>query len=67
MPAGNSVLDLLTFTGATMDFGIALILGTLLGSFAASAARRDFSVQSFTGPGKPSACSAARFSWASAA
>src|SRR5690606_32072459 len=50
MPTGNAVLYLLTFTGATMDFGIAVILGTLLGSFAASAARRDFSVQSFSSP-----------------
>jgi hypothetical protein len=52
MPTGNAVLYLLTFTGATMDFGIAVILGTLLGSFAASAARRDFSVQSFGSPGE---------------
>jgi uncharacterized membrane protein YedE/YeeE len=50
MPTGNSVLYLLTFTGATMDFGIAVILGTLLGSFAASAARRDFTMQTFRSP-----------------
>jgi len=47
MPSGNSLLYLLTFTGSTINFGIALIGGTLLGAFLAAAARRDFSVQTF--------------------
>jgi len=47
MPSGNSVLYLLTFTGSTIDFGIALIGGTLIGAFLASAFGRDFSVRTF--------------------
>jgi len=47
MPSGNSMLYLLTFTGSTIDFGIALIGGTLLGAFLAAAIGRDFSVRTF--------------------
>ena len=47
MPTGNALLYLLTFTGATINFGIALIGGTLAGAFLASAARNDFTVQTF--------------------
>ncbi len=47
MPTGNSILYLLTFTGSTIDFGIALIGGTLIGAFLASAFGRDFSVRTF--------------------
>ncbi len=50
MPTGNSVLYLLTFTGATINFGIALIGGTLLGAFLVAALKRDFAVQTFESP-----------------
>lgn len=47
MPTGNSVLYLLTFTGATINFGITLIGGTLFGAFLAAVFGRDFTVQTF--------------------
>lgn len=47
MPTGNSILYLLTFTGASLNFGIALIGGTLFGAFLAALFGRDFTVQTF--------------------
>ena len=44
MPAGNALVYLMTFTGASANFGIAVIGGTLAGSFLASLARRNWSV-----------------------
>ena len=50
MPAGNAILYLLTFTGASINFGIALLFGTIAGSFVASLARSDWTFASFQTP-----------------
>lgn len=47
-PAGNTISYLMTFTGATINFGIAIVLGTLFGSFVYSLATGSFRVESFS-------------------
>lgn len=47
-PAGNSISYLMTYTGATINFGIAVVFGMILGSFLYAVASRTFSIETFT-------------------
>ena len=47
-PTGESLVYLMTFTGATINFGIATIGGVIAGSFLMAQATRSFQVESFT-------------------
>ncbi|MAF49414.1 MAG: YeeE/YedE family protein [Rhodospirillales bacterium] len=47
-PSGNSIQYLMTFTGATINFGIAIVGGVISGSFLMAKARGEFRVESFT-------------------
>jgi len=47
-PSGNSIQYLMTFTGSTIDFGIATVGGVVLGSFLMSKSRGEFRLESFT-------------------
>lgn len=47
-PTGESLVYLMTFTGATINFGIATIGGVVAGSFLMARATRSFQVESFT-------------------
>ena len=46
-PSGNSIQYLMTFTGSTINFGIATVGGVIFGSFLMSISRREFRVESF--------------------
>jgi uncharacterized membrane protein YedE/YeeE len=48
MPSGESLIYLMTFTGATLNFGVALIAGTALGALAVSLLQRDNGWQGFS-------------------
>ncbi len=50
-PVGNTISYLMTFTGATINFGIAIVLGTLFGSFVYSLVTGNFRVESFNDTG----------------
>ncbi|MCC2111280.1 MAG: YeeE/YedE family protein [Hyphomicrobiales bacterium] len=50
-PTGNSIIYLMTFSGATIDFGIATVGGTILGAFIAALATRRFNLTSFADVG----------------
>ncbi len=47
-PSGDSLQYLMTFSGATINFGIATIGGVIVGSFAMARARGAFHVETFT-------------------
>lgn len=47
-PIGDSLMYLMAFTGATINFGIAGVGGVILGAFAAAIASRSFRIESFT-------------------
>ena len=47
-PTGESLQYLMTFTGSTINFGIATVGGVIVGAFLASIAAREFRVESFT-------------------
>ena len=47
-PTGNTLSYLMTFTGATINFGIAVVLGIIFGSFLYSIFSRSFSVETFS-------------------
>lgn len=47
-PTGDSIQYLMTFTGATLNFGIATVGGVIFGSFLMAKARGQFSIESFT-------------------
>ncbi|MCY4050804.1 MAG: YeeE/YedE family protein [Gammaproteobacteria bacterium] len=47
-PVGNTISYLMTFTGATINFGIAIVLGTLFGSFIYSLITGNFRIESFS-------------------
>ncbi len=49
-PVGNSIQYLMTFTGATINFGIATVGGIILGAFISAKARSEFKIESFTNP-----------------
>jgi len=46
-PVGESIQYLMTFTGATINFGIAVVGGVIAGSFVAAKASGEFRVESF--------------------
>jgi len=48
-PTGESLVYLMTFTGATISFGIATVGGVIAGAFLMSVATRTFRLESFTG------------------
>ncbi|MHC5021225.1 MAG: YeeE/YedE family protein, partial [Planctomycetota bacterium] len=50
-PVGNAIQYLMTFTGATINFGIAVVGGVIAGSFLMAKATGTFKVESFTDAG----------------
>jgi uncharacterized membrane protein YedE/YeeE len=46
-PAGDTLQYLMTFTGAKISFGVAVVFGILAGSFAAAVASRTFRIEMF--------------------
>lgn len=48
-PTADGLIYLMTFTGSTLNFGIALAAGVIVGGFAGSIAGGDFKVQGFAG------------------
>ena len=50
-PVGNGIQYLMTFTGATINFGIATVGGVILGAFLMAKARGGFRIESFTDSG----------------
>lgn len=49
-PVANSLQYLMTYTGASADFGIAVVGGTLFGAVAIVGLRRDFRLEAFETP-----------------
>lgn len=47
IPPGRAVIYLLTFIGATIDFSIALVFGTLAGSFAAAMWNKEWRIEAY--------------------
>jgi hypothetical protein len=47
-PTGESLMYLMTFTGSTVNFGIAAVFGVILGSFVYVVLTRKFRVETFT-------------------
>ncbi len=47
-PIGEALQYLMTFTGATINFGIATVGGIVVGAFLPALARRQFHIESFT-------------------
>lgn len=47
-PAGNTLQYLMTFTGSSINFGIATVFGAILGAFAASLLRGRFAISGFS-------------------
>lgn len=47
-PVGDALQYLMTFTGASLNFGIAVVGGVIVGSFAAAAASRSLRLEGFT-------------------
>ncbi|MBL6951270.1 MAG: YeeE/YedE family protein [Alphaproteobacteria bacterium] len=47
-PIGESLQYLMTFTGASINFGIAAVGGIVVGAFLSAVARREFHIESFT-------------------
>jgi uncharacterized membrane protein YedE/YeeE len=50
-PTGESLMYLMTFTGSTIDFGIAAVGGVILGSFLYAVISRKFRIETFTDRG----------------
>ena len=48
-PIGESLMYLMTFSGATINFGIASVGGVIVGAFAMATATRRFRIEAFTG------------------
>lgn len=46
-PVGDSLLYLMTFTGSTVNFGIAVVGGVVLGSFVAAKMSGEFRIEAF--------------------
>ena len=47
-PTGNTINYAMTFTGATINFGIAVVLGMIAGSFLYAILSRSFRIETFT-------------------
>jgi uncharacterized membrane protein YedE/YeeE len=50
-PVGESIQYLMTFTGATINFGIAVVGGVIVGSFIAAKSAGEFRIEAFTDGG----------------
>jgi uncharacterized membrane protein YedE/YeeE len=50
-PVGESLQYLMTFTGAKINFGIAVVGGVIAGAFLTSKLRGEFRIEAFAGPG----------------
>lgn len=48
LPTGDTVSYVMTYTGATIKFGVAIVLGMMAGAFAYSVATRQFRFEGFT-------------------
>lgn len=48
-PVGNSIQYLMTFTGATIDFGIATVGGVVFGAFISAKSAGEFKLEAFAG------------------
>lgn len=46
-PTGNAISYLMTYTGATINFGIAVVFGVILGSFLYAIVSRTFLIETF--------------------
>ncbi len=46
-PTGNTLSYLMTFTGATISFGIAIVLGIIFGSFLYAVLTKSFAIETF--------------------
>ncbi|MFN0301695.1 MAG: YeeE/YedE family protein [Burkholderiales bacterium] len=46
-PVGNALVYLMTFTGATIDFGIASVFGAIAGAYVSALLRKSFSLAGF--------------------
>ena len=46
-PSGNTINYIMTFTGATINFGIAVVLGVIAGSFLYAILTRTFRIETF--------------------
>ena len=51
-PVGDALQYLMTYTGASLDFGILVVGGTLLGAATLAVLRRDVRLEAFTTPGQ---------------
>lgn len=49
-PVGNAIQYLMTYTGATADFGIVAVAGVIVGAFAIAMLRGEWSLQGFETP-----------------
>lgn len=47
LPPGETIVYLLTFSGATIDFGIGLVMGTIAGAFLTAAAKGELRLEAF--------------------
>jgi len=47
-PVGESIQYLMTFTGATINFGIAVVGGVIFGAFVSAKAKGEFRIEAFT-------------------
>jgi hypothetical protein len=47
-PSGESLMYLMTFTGSTIDFGIAAVAGVITGSFLYAVSTSNFRIETFT-------------------
>ena len=47
-PTGNAINYLMTFTGSTINFGIAAVLGIIVGSFACAVLSGSFRIETFS-------------------
>ncbi len=47
LPPGETIIYFLTFTGATIDFGVGLVLGTFGGAFLTAAAKGELRLEAF--------------------
>lgn len=46
-PSGNTINYVMTYTGATINFGIAVVLGVIAGSFLYAVASKSFRIETF--------------------
>lgn len=47
LPPGETIVYLLTFSGSTIDFGIGVVFGTVIGAFLVAIAKREVRLEAF--------------------